>query len=59
MGSMEANTHIHGTSAREQQRLLDQANRLDALMAANLELQPGEQGLSDIELVVGDATALP
>jgi hypothetical protein len=56
---MEANTHIHGTSAREQQRLIDQASRLDALMAANLELQPGEQGLSDIELVVGDATALP
>ena len=100
---MEANTYIHGASAREQQRLIDQANRLDTLLAANLELLPGErlleigcgvgavlagiarahpdarlsgidisseqiagarrhlgeQGLSDIELVVGDATALP
>jgi ubiquinone/menaquinone biosynthesis C-methylase UbiE len=100
---MKANTYIHGTSAREQQRLIDQANRLDALLKANVELHPGErpleigcgvgavlagiarthpearlsginisaeqiagarrhlgeQGLSDIELVVGDATALP
>lgn len=100
---MEANTYIHGTSAREQQRLIDQANRLDALLAANLELHRGErlleigcgvgavlagiarahpdarlsgidisaeqiagaqrhlraQGLGPIELVVGDAAALP
>ena len=100
---MEANTYIHGTSAREQQRLIDQAHRLDALLAANLELHPGErlleigcgvgavlagiarahpdarlsgidisaeqiagaqrhlgeQGLGAIELVVGDAAALP
>ena len=103
MGSLEANTYIHGTSAREQQRLIDQAHRLDALLAANLELHPGErlleigcgvgavlagiarahpdarlsgidisaeqiagaqrhlgeQGLGAIELVVGDAAALP
>jgi ubiquinone/menaquinone biosynthesis C-methylase UbiE len=96
-------TYIHGTSAREQRRLIDQAERLDELLASNLELHPGErlleigcgvgavlaqiarahpeaqlcgidispeqiagarrhlnaQGLSGIELVVGDGAALP
>ena len=100
---MPLHTYIHGTSAREQQRLIDQANRLEALLAANLELHPGErlleigcgvgavlagiartypeaqlsgidispeqiegarqhlreQGISGVELVVGDGMALP
>ena len=100
---MPDHTYIHGTSAREQQRLIDQANRLEALLAANLELHPGErlleigcgvgavlagiarahpearlsgidispeqiagaqghlagQGIDGVELVVGDAAALP
>ena len=102
-GSMQGNSYIHGTSAREQQRLIEQAQRLESLLAANLELHPGErlleigcgvgavlagiarahpaarlsgidlsaeqiagahrhlaaQGLHGIELVVGDAAALP
>jgi ubiquinone/menaquinone biosynthesis C-methylase UbiE len=56
MGSMEANTYIHGTSAREQQRLIDQAHRLDALLAANLELHPGER-LLEIGCGVGAVLA--
>jgi ubiquinone/menaquinone biosynthesis C-methylase UbiE len=103
MGAMPDHTYIHGSSAREQQRLIEQANRLEALLAANLELHPGErlleigcgvgavlagiarahpearlsgidispeqitgarryldeQGIADIELVVGDAASLP
>lgn len=35
--------YIHGTSAREQQRLIDQAARLSTLVLTNLELQPGER----------------
>ena len=53
---MEANTYIHGTSAREQQRLIDQAHRLDALLAANLELHPGER-LLEIGCGVGAVLA--
>ncbi|MEB3172696.1 MAG: methyltransferase domain-containing protein [Cyanobacteriota bacterium] len=100
---MQPHTYIHGTSAREQQRLIDQANRLGDLLAANLELHPGErlleigcgvgavlagiarahpgaqlcgidispgqiegarrhlgeQGIPDVELVVGDGASLP
>lgn len=100
---MEPHPYIHGTSGREQQRLIDQAARLHALLNANLELHPGErlleigcgvgavlaliarahpqarlsgidisaeqiagarrhlaeQGLSGIELVVGDGASLP
>jgi len=95
--------YIHGTSAREQQRLIDQAQELGALLSANLDLHPGErlleigcgvgavlaqiggahpdvqlcgidispeqidaahrhlrnQGMDDVELVVGDGAALP
>lgn len=40
---MTERTYIHGTSAREQQRLIDQAANLETLLAANLELQPGER----------------
>ncbi|MFZ9621452.1 MAG: methyltransferase domain-containing protein [Prochlorococcaceae cyanobacterium] len=100
---MQDHTYIHGTSAREQQRLIEQADRLNELLSANLELHPGErlleigcgvgavlariakahpqawlsgidisaaqiegarrhlgeQGINTIELVVGDAAALP
>lgn len=35
--------YIHGTSAREQQRLISQAAMLAPLLAANLELHPGER----------------
>ena len=100
---MPDHTYIHGSSAREQQRLIEQANRLAVLLASNLELHPGErlleigcgvgavlagiarahpearlsgidispeqitgarryldeQGIADIELVVGDAVLLP
>lgn len=34
--------YIHGTSPREQQRLIDQAEQLSALLNANLSLKPGE-----------------
>ena len=100
---MQQHTYIHGTSTREQQRLIEQAQRLEDLLEANLELHPGErlleigcgvgavlaaiakahpqarlsgidisaeqiagarrylgeQGIADVELVVGDAAALP
>ncbi len=36
-------SYIHGTSAREQQRLIQQASVLADLLAANLELHPGER----------------
>lgn len=95
--------YIHGTSAREQQRLIEQAGKMADLLATNLELHPGErlleigcgvgavlsqigrthpdvqlcgidispeqidgarrhlenQGIHDVELVVGDGAALP
>lgn len=35
--------YIHGTSASEQQRLIDQAAGLEPLLAANLALLPGER----------------
>ena len=53
---MEANTYIHGTSTREQQRLIDQANRLEDLLTANLELHPGER-LLEIGCGVGAVLA--
>ena len=49
-------TYIHGTSAREQQRLIDQAERLDGLLASNLELHPGER-LLEIGCGVGAVLA--
>ena len=100
---MSERRYIHGTSAREQQRLIEQAAQLAALLESNLELHPGERlleigcgvgavlgqialaqpeaqlcgidisaeqieaarrhltglGLEQVELVVGDAAALP
>ena len=53
---MSDHTYIHGTSPREQQRLIDQANRLEALLAANLELHPGER-LLEIGCGVGAVLA--
>jgi ubiquinone/menaquinone biosynthesis C-methylase UbiE len=35
--------YIHGTSPREQQRLINQAEQLSALLSANLVLEPGER----------------
>ena len=35
--------YIHGTSRREQQRLIDQAQQLSELLGANLTLEPGER----------------
>lgn len=49
-------TYIHGTSTREQQRLIDQAGRLDGLLASNLELHPGER-LLEIGCGVGAVLA--
>jgi ubiquinone/menaquinone biosynthesis C-methylase UbiE len=40
---MSERRYIHGTSEREQQRLIDQATQLAALLESNLELQPGER----------------
>jgi ubiquinone/menaquinone biosynthesis C-methylase UbiE len=40
---MSKRVYIHGTSRREQQRLIDQAEQLSALMSANLTLEPGER----------------
>jgi cyclopropane fatty-acyl-phospholipid synthase-like methyltransferase len=34
--------YIHGTSEREQRRLVEQADLLRELLAGNLELHPGE-----------------
>jgi len=53
---MSNHSYIHGTSAREQQRLIDQANRLEGLLAANLELHPGER-LLEIGCGVGAVLA--
>jgi len=49
-------TYIHGTSEREQQRLIDQAERLDGLLMSNLELHPGER-LLEIGCGVGAVLA--
>ena len=49
-------TYIHGSSEREQQRLIDQATRLEGLLAANLELHPGER-LLEIGCGVGAVLA--
>ncbi|MEY4806770.1 MAG: hypothetical protein RLZZ206_1159 [Cyanobacteriota bacterium] len=35
--------HIHGTSEREQRRLVEQADLLLDLLADNLEIYPGER----------------
>ena len=40
---MSEQPYIQGTSAREQQRLIVQAALLAPLLAANLELHPGER----------------
>ena len=40
---MNRRPYIHGTSAREQERLIAQAALLAPLLAANLELHPGER----------------
>ena len=40
---MSQQPYIHGTSAREQQRLIAQAAFMAPLLAANLVLQPGER----------------
>jgi len=40
---MSKRAYIHGTSPREQQRLIDQAEQLSALLSANLALAPGEK----------------
>lgn len=40
---MNQRTYIHGTSSREQQRLIEQAAGLAPLLAANLELHAGER----------------
>ena len=49
-------TYIHGSSPREQQRLIDQAERFDGLLTANLELHPGER-LLEIGCGVGAVLA--
>jgi ubiquinone/menaquinone biosynthesis C-methylase UbiE len=40
---MKERPYIHGTSRREQQRLIEQATQLADLLQANLELRPGER----------------
>ncbi len=40
---MSGQPYIHGTSARDQQRLIAQAALLAPLLAANLELHPGKR----------------
>ena len=53
---MSQRTYIHGTSAREQHRLIEQAGMLADLLAANLELHPGER-LLEIGCGVGAVLA--
>jgi len=53
---MSERTYIHGTSAREQHRLIEQAGMLADLLAANLELHPGER-LLEIGCGVGAVLA--
>lgn len=53
---MSERPYIHGTSAREQQRLIAQAGMLADLLAANLELHPGER-LLEIGCGVGAVLA--
>ena len=53
---MSERPYIHGTSAREQQRLIEQASVLADLLAANLELHPGER-LLEIGCGVGAVLA--
>ena len=40
---MKDRPYIHGTSRREQERLIDQAELLSELLAANLDYQAGDQ----------------
>ena len=40
---MSPHQYIHGTSSREQQRLIGQAGKMADLLATNLELHPGER----------------
>ena len=53
---MSERPYIHGTSPREQQRLIEQAEMLSDLLAANLELHPGER-LLEIGCGVGAVLA--
>ncbi|MBM5799419.1 MAG: methyltransferase domain-containing protein [Cyanobacteria bacterium K_DeepCast_35m_m2_023] len=53
---MSERSYIHGTSAREQQRLIEQADVLAELLAANLKLHPGER-LLEIGCGVGAVLA--
>jgi ubiquinone/menaquinone biosynthesis C-methylase UbiE len=53
---MSERPYIHGTSPREQQRLIEQAQMLNDLLAANLELHAGER-LLEIGCGVGAVLA--
>jgi len=54
---MSERSYIHGTSEREQQRLLQQASKLAPLLNSNLELHPGER-LLEIGCGVGAVLGL-
>jgi ubiquinone/menaquinone biosynthesis C-methylase UbiE len=54
--AMHERSYIHGTSPREQQRLIHQAGQLSELLASNLELHPGER-LLEIGCGVGAVLA--
>jgi len=54
--SPQERAYIHGTSDREQQRLIEQADILTHLLAAKLELHPGER-LLEIGCGVGAVLA--